>query len=110
MTKKADPTIKALNEGLKELGAAKGVKNVDSWLEALEKEEFRGAKTIHTNLEKLKKLLGADPLDSEAIGKLLHTLGGETKRAGSHEESAHNKKIVELGELLEKVGSAPESK
>lgn len=108
--KKADTTIKAVQDGLTEMGAAKGIKNIDSWLEALETAEFRGAKTIHGNLAKLKKHLENEELDSKAITELLHTLGEETKRAAGHEDNAHTKKIAELGELLATAGGTGDKK
>ena len=51
-----DTTIKALQGGLTELGVAKGVKNIDSWMETLETADFRGSKIIHENLGKLKAI------------------------------------------------------
>lgn len=100
-----DTTIKALQGGLTDLAAGKGVKNIEGWIETLEKADFRGAKVIHENLGKLKTHLEADTLDGPAIGALLHTLGEETKRSASHASGAQSEKITLLGELLGKSGS-----
>ncbi len=99
-----EPTIKALQGGLTELGVAKGVKNIDSWMEALESADFRGAKTIHENLAKLKKHLESGELDGKAIGGLLHTLGTETVHAAAHAEGHQAEKIKQIGELLTTSG------
>ena len=99
-----EPTIKALQGNLVEFGVAKGVKNIDSWMEALEGADFRGAKTIHDNLAKLKKHLESDELDGKAIGAILHTLGTETVHAAAHAEGAQGEKIKHLGELLSTAG------
>jgi hypothetical protein len=97
--KTIDNTIKALQTGLTELGVAKGIKNIESWMETLEKEEFRGAKTIHDNLAKLKRQLESDDSDGETVSELLNKLAEETKRAASH-ANGQEEKIAQLGEML----------
>ena len=100
-----DTTIKALQGGLTELGVAKGVKNIDSWMETLEKADFRGSKIIHDNLGKLKTHLEAEAPDGAAIGQLLVTIGEETTRAISHHaDNAEGKKLGQLAELLTSAG------
>ena len=102
-----DTTIKALGGSLTDLGVAKGVKNIDSWLETLADADFRGAQTIHANLEKLKTHLEAETPDGAAIGQLLKTLGEETGRAASHHaDNAEGKKITQLAELLGSAGGS----
>lgn len=105
MTTHLDTTIAAFEKGLTEFAAAQGVKNIDRWLETLEKADFRGAKIIHENLGKLKKHLEADELDGPAIGELLRTLGEETGRTASHVEGAQAEKIQRLADLLGQSGS-----
>lgn len=105
MTIHFDTTIKAFQEDLTEFGVAKGIKNIDGWMDKLEQADFRGAKVIHENLGKLKGQLEADDLDGAAIAKLLRTLGEETKRAASHAEGAGSEKITRLAELLLKSGA-----
>lgn len=99
-----DTTIRAFQNGLTNLAQDKaiqqGVKNIESWMTRLEKEEFRGAKIIHENLGKLKRHLEADELDRPAIGELLKALGEETIRAASHAESKEAQKVKQLGEAL----------
>ena len=99
-----DTSIKALQDGVTHLAVTKGVKNIEGWLETLEKADFRGAKVIHENLGKLKRHLEADPLDGPAIGALLRTLGDETTRAASQADATQGAKIKQLGELLGKSG------
>ena len=101
-----DTTIKALQEGATHLALDKGIQNIASWMDALEKADFRGAKVIHENLGKLKGHLEAAHLDGPAIGKLLRTLGEETTRAASQVEGAQGEKVTRLGELLGKSGSS----
>lgn len=99
-----DTTIQAFQNGLTTLAQDKavqqGVKNIDSWMTRLEKEDFRGAKIIHENLGKLKRHLEADHLDHSAIGDLLKTLGEETIRAASRAEGKQAEKVKQLGEAL----------
>ena len=76
-----------------------GVKNIETWMERLEREEFRGAKTIHENLGKLKRQLEADSPDAKAIAELLKTLGEETVRAAGQDKEG-NESIQRLGEAL----------
>ena len=103
-----EPTLKAFQKALGETvtktTVAHGIKNIDGWLEKLETADFRGAKTIHGNLENLKKHLEADEPDPKAIGKLLRTLGEETGRVASHAEGAPGEKLKQLAELLTKSG------
>jgi hypothetical protein len=97
--KTIDSTIKALQTGLADLGVKKGIANIEGWMEALEQEEFRGAKTIHDNLGKLKRKLESDDSDSETVAELLNKLADETKRAASH-ANGQAEKISQLGEML----------
>jgi len=100
MPVKLAATIKAFQDGITNLSAAQGIKNIEAWEETLKDADFRGAKTIHENLGKLKKLLQSDNLDGGAIVGLLKTLGEETVRASSHAEGKQAEQIKELGELL----------
>lgn len=104
-----DTTIKAFTKALQEeVGKAvviQGTKNIASWMNTLEKAEFRGAKVIHENLGKLKSLLTADELDGPAIGKLLHTLGEETVRAAGQAKGSQGEEVKQLGELLLKASA-----
>lgn len=99
-----ETTLKAFQDGLTHLAQDKavqqGVKNIDSWMTRLEKEDFRGAKIIHENLGKLKRHLEADELDPKAISDLLKTLGEETIRVASQAEGTQAEKIKHLGEAL----------
>jgi len=100
MPVKLAATLKAFQDGITNLSAAQGIKNIEAWEETLQDADFRGAKTIHENLGKLKKLLQNDHLDGGAILGLLKTLGEETVRASSHAEGKQAEQIKELGELL----------
>ena len=113
MTTNLAPTIKAFTDGLKEAATkttvTHGIKNIETWEERLAEADFRGAKTIHGNLGKLKGLLQADAPDAGAIGALLRTLGEETARVASHAEGKDGEKITHLAELLgqasDKIGA-----
>ena len=102
MPVKLAATLKAFQDGITYLSVTQGIKNIEAWEETLQDADFRGAKTIHENLGKLKKLLHSDKLDGEAIINLLKTLGEETVRASSYAEGKQAEQIKELGELLSK--------
>ena len=95
-----DATIKHLKEGIKGFTISAAVKNIEGWEATLEKSEVSGAKTIHGNLERLKKLLQADEIDGAKVKELMHKLGEETVRLAGKADEKHADKIKALGEAL----------
>ena len=93
-------TIKHLEEGIKGFTIAAAVKNIEGWETVLEKSEASGAKTIHGNLGKLKKLLQADEIDGGKVKELMLKLGEETVRIADKADSKNADKIKTLGEAL----------
>ncbi len=59
-----------------------------------------GAKTIHGNLERLKKLLQADEIDAAKVKDLMVKLGEETVRMAGKADDKHADKIKSLGEAI----------
>ena len=95
-----DATIKHIKDGVKSFTVSAAVKNIEGWEATLEKSEASGAKTIVKDLENLKKHLNADPLDGEAIKKLVLKLGKETVTIAGKSDSKNAEKIKALGEAL----------
>ena len=101
-TTRFDTTIHALQGSPQQLGAEKGIKNIESWEEYLSKHDHEGVKAVVADLGKLKKLLHAGEPDSAAIQKLLQKLGKDTVKVAGEDTTANAKKIKELGETLSK--------
>ena len=100
-----DATIKHIKEGVKSFTVAAAVKNIEGWEATLEKVEAPGAKTIIKDLEHLKKLLHADPIDGEAVKKLVSKLGKETVTIAGKSEGKNAEKIKHLGEALSEASA-----
>lgn len=95
-----DATIKHLKEGVKGFTVSAAVKNIEGWEETLGKSEAPGTKGIIRDLESLKKHLHADPIDGEAVRKLVVKLGHETVTIAGKADSKNADKIKALGEAL----------
>ncbi len=95
-----DATIKHIKDGVKSMTVSAAVKNIEGWEATLEKVEAPGVKTIIHDLENLKKHLHADPLDGEAIRKLVVKLGKETVTIAGKSDSKNSEKVKALGEAL----------
>lgn len=95
----------ALDKGLETMPAAAAVKQIETWETELKGAEFTGAKGLVHDLEALKKLLHAEPVDGAAVQKIVAKLGGETTRSASHATDEKAKaKLKEVGEKLEAAG------
>ncbi len=95
-----DATIKHLKEGIKGFTVSAAVKNIEGWEATLEKSEVSGAKTIHGNLERLRKLLQADEIDGAKVKDLMAKLGEETVRIAGKADGKSAEKIKALGEAV----------
>ena len=95
-----DATIKHIKDGVKSFTVSAAVKNIEGWEATLEKVEATGVKTIIRDLESLKKHLHADPIDGEAVKKLVLKLGKETVTIAGKSDSKNAEKIKPLGEAL----------
>ncbi len=95
-----DATIKHLKEGIKGFTVSAAIKNIEGWEATLEKSDVTGVKTIHGNLEKLKKLLQAEKIDGAKVKELMVKLGEETVRVAGKADDKHADKIKALGEAV----------
>ena len=95
-----DATIKHIKDGVKSMTISAAVKNIEGWEATLEKVEAPGAKGIIRDLESLKKHLHADPIDAEAVKKLVLKLGKETVTIAGKTHSKNGEKVKALGEAL----------
>lgn len=93
-------TIKHIKDGVKSFTVSQAVKNIEGWEATLEKVEAPGAKTIVKDLESLKKHLHAEPIDGDAIKKLVAKLGKETVALSKKSEGEKASKIESLGQAL----------
>ncbi len=93
-------TIKHIQDGVKSMTVAQATKNIEGWETHLEKVESPGAKTIVKDLGTLKQHLHADPLDGDAIRKLVMKLGKETVALAKKSDGEKAEKIQALGEAL----------
>ena len=103
-----DATIKHIKDGVKSFTIGAAVKNIEGWEATLEKVEGAGAKAIVKDLEHLKKLLHADPIDGGAVKTLVTKLGKETVKIAGHAEGGSAEKIKSLGEALTSAAETAE--
>ena len=99
-TTKFKTTMDAFKDGVKKMPIDKAVGNIEGWEEYLQKHDGEGVKAVLADLGKLKKLLQADDVDSEAVNKLLEKVGKDTVKAAGKADNAEAKHIRELGEAL----------
>lgn len=103
MSTKIDSTLTLVKGHLTEAAVKHGAEMIGKWEADLEKAEWRGAKTIHADLTKLRHHLESDTRDGVAIGELLIKLGEATERAAAHAEGGGGK-IESLGQALVSAG------
>jgi hypothetical protein len=103
-----DATIKHIKEGVKGFTVSAAVKNIEGWEATLEKVEASGVKTILNDLDKLKKHLQDDEIDTGAVKKLIAKLGRETVTIAGKADSKNAEKIKSLGEALETAAEQAE--
>ncbi len=104
MSTKIDSTIHLLTGQLAETAAKHGAEIISQWETDLEAADFRGAKTIHADLTKLRHHLEGSELSGVAIGELLVNLGGSTERAAAHAEGTQGERLAKMGEALISAG------
>ena len=104
MPTRIDPTLNLLSGHLAEAAVKKGVELIGKWEADMETAEWRGAKTIHADLVKLRHHLEGGNLDGASIGALLVKLGQETGRTAGHAEGNNATKLEHLGQALVKAG------
>jgi len=103
-----DATIKHIKEGVKGFTVSAAVKNIEGWEATLEKVDASGVKTILNDLERLKKHLQEDEIDSGAVKKLVAKLGRETVTIAGKADSKNADRIKALGEALETAAEEAE--
>jgi len=96
-----DATIKHIKEGVKGFTVSAAIKNIEGWEATLEKVETSGVKTILNDLERLKKHLQDEEIDTGAVKKLVAKLGRETINIAGKSDSKNADRIKTLGEALE---------
>lgn len=104
MSTKIDATIHLLSDKLTETAAKHGAEIIGKWEADLEAADFRGAKTIHADLTKLRHHLEGGELNGVAIGELLVNLGGSTERAAAHAEGTQGERLAKMAETLISAG------
>lgn len=98
-------TIKHIQDGVKGFTISAAVKNIEGWEETLRDMETPGAKGIVRDLERLKKLIQADPIDGESVKELVVKLGKATMTLAEKSETKNAEKAKQLGEALSKVAA-----
>lgn len=104
MSTKIDSTIHLLSDKLTEAAAKHGAEIIGKWEADLEAADFRGAKTIHTDLGTLRHHLEGGTLDGAVVGELMVKLGEATERAAAHAEGTSGERLTKLGETLVTAG------
>ncbi len=100
-TTRFETTIKALRDKAG-LTPEAGISNIEGWLTYLKDHNAPGVKSVVSDLEKLKTLLGAKELDGTKIKQLVVKLGKETVALGKGDvpNASH---IEQLGTALEQA-------
>ena len=98
-------TIKHISEGVKSFTISAAVKNIEGWEKTLTDMDTPGAKGMVRDLEKLKTLLHAAPVDGEAVKEMVGKLGKATVTLAGKAESKTADKVKELGEALTKAAA-----
>ncbi len=104
MSTKIDSTIHLLTGKLTDAAVKHGAEIIGKWEADLEAADFRGAKTIHTDLGTLRHHLEGGTLDGPVVGELLVKLGEATERAAAHAEGTPGERLAKLGETLVSAG------
>ncbi len=80
------------------------IKQIEYWEDALKSVEVSGVKGVLHDLASLKTKLHADPIDGEAVKKLVEKLGGETARIAGRVDGPVADRLKTVGDKLEKAG------
>lgn len=104
MATQVQSTTEALRGDLTSLGS-KGTDAIQKWEDKLEGADWRGAKTIHEDLGRLRRHLESGDLDGQKIGELLTKLGEATKRAADHAEGNSGAGLKDLAAALQEAGA-----
>lgn len=103
MSTKIDSTLTLVKGHLTDAAVKHGAEIIGKWEADLEKAEWRGAKTIHADLTKLRRHLEGNTRDGVAIDELLIKLGESTERAAA-QAGGDGGKIESLGQALINAG------
>ena len=93
----------ALDKGLETMKPDAAIKQIEYWENELKSVEVSGVKGVLADLHSLKTKLAHDPIDGEAVKKLVEKLGGETLRIGGRVDGTAAEKLKTVGEKLEKA-------
>jgi len=106
MTARFADTMKAIEAGVTAMAVDKAVKNIEGWEAHLESLDETGAKTIHADLGRLKRLLQAEPIDGDAVKELVGKLAAATVRIAGRAEGKRATEVEALGKALESAAEA----
>ena len=98
-------TIKHIQEGVKGFTVSAAVKNIEGWEDTLGKMDTPGTQGILRDLGALKKQLHAEPIDGDAVMKLVGKLGKETVTLAGKAKSKNAEQVKKLGEALNGMAS-----
>ena len=104
MTERINSTLDVLKGHLTGAAAKRGVEAIRQWEADLEEADWRGSKSIHADLVKLRRHLESGVLDGVVVGALLVKLGGSTVYAAAHTEGHTGGKLESLGRALVQAG------
>ncbi|MDB5317091.1 MAG: hypothetical protein JWO26_838 [Rhodospirillales bacterium] len=96
-------TIKRVQDGVKGFTISLAVTNIEGWEATLSKMETPGAKGLVRDLERLKKLIQADPINGDKVKELVAKLGKATVTFAGKAKSKNAEKAKQLGEALAKA-------
>lgn len=102
-------TMNAVEKGFENVSPSQGAKAVDDWIEQLNGADFRGAKGLARDLDRLKKELERDEPRDEAVRKILAKLGPATEKSAEGAEGASQQKLRDLGKALTEQGQGHEA-
>ncbi|MDT7935019.1 MAG: hypothetical protein RQ833_10530 [Sphingomonadaceae bacterium] len=97
-------TMKAVEQGLDNVSPGNGAKAANDWIEQLGEAEFRGAKGIARDLDRLVKELERDEPREVNVRRILAKLGPATEKAAEGAEGVNQDKLRELAKALTEAG------
>lgn len=97
-------TRKAIEAGLKDMAITKAIRNIEGWEAHLQTLEVSGAKGLHGDLGRLKRLLQAEPIDPDAVKALIGKMAEATLRIAGRTEGKRAADVEALGKALQSAG------
>ena len=103
-----DRTTSSLRDGVRQLGIEAALPIIEGWEERLSALDSPELAAVAENLATLKSHLSADDFDSDAVGRLLITLGKQVQVVanGPAGTQAGMDKLTQLSILLARQGES----